>query len=114
VSHLPQWAIAQRGPPPPNDRPGLVDVIIVGTVGYRSAIEADAARAATDLCVRCLCSGPTGRSVDWWGVGVVTFEMMCGRLPFYNRNHEILFDLILHKPVPIFLRFLVKGLSKFG
>ena len=25
-----------------------------------------------------------GRSVDWWGVGVVMYEMICGRLPFYK------------------------------
>lgn len=36
-----------------------------------------------------------GRSVDWWGVGVVMYEMMCGRLPFYSRDHEVLFELIL-------------------
>lgn len=40
-----------------------------------------------------------GRSVDWWGVGVVMYEMMCGHLPFYNRNHEVLFDLILHEEI---------------
>lgn len=26
-----------------------------------------------------------GRAVDWWGLGVVMYEMMCGRLPFYSR-----------------------------
>ena len=36
-----------------------------------------------------------GRAVDWWGLGVVMYEMMCGRLPFYNRNHDVLFELIL-------------------
>ncbi|CAK8677293.1 RAC-alpha serine/threonine-protein kinase-like isoform X2 [Clavelina lepadiformis] len=36
-----------------------------------------------------------GRSVDWWGLGVVMYEMMCGRLPFYNRDHDVLFELIL-------------------
>uniref|UniRef100_A0A915CSZ5 non-specific serine/threonine protein kinase n=1 Tax=Ditylenchus dipsaci TaxID=166011 RepID=A0A915CSZ5_9BILA len=36
-----------------------------------------------------------GRSVDWWGVGVVMYEMMCGRLPFYSREHEKLFEMIL-------------------
>eukprot|EP00042_Codosiga_hollandica_P046918 m.501579 g.501579 ORF g.501579 m.501579 type:complete len:458 (+) comp57332_c0_seq1:242-1615(+) len=40
-----------------------------------------------------------GRAVDWWGVGVVMYEMMCGHLPFYNRNHEILFELILHEDI---------------
>uniref|UniRef100_A0A672QQ02 non-specific serine/threonine protein kinase n=1 Tax=Sinocyclocheilus grahami TaxID=75366 RepID=A0A672QQ02_SINGR len=36
-----------------------------------------------------------GRAVDWWGLGVVMYEMMCGRLPFYNQDHEKLFELIL-------------------
>lgn len=40
-----------------------------------------------------------GRAVDWWGLGVVMFEMMCGRLPFYNRDHDVLFELILVEDV---------------
>lgn len=36
-----------------------------------------------------------GRSVDWWGVGVVMYEMMCGRLPFYSKDHQKLFELIM-------------------
>jgi RAC serine/threonine-protein kinase len=40
-----------------------------------------------------------GRSVDWWGVGVVMYEMMCGRLPFYSRDHNVLFELILMEEV---------------
>ncbi|XP_078483671.1 RAC-alpha serine/threonine-protein kinase isoform X1 [Ciona intestinalis] len=50
-----------------------------------------------------------GRSVDWWGLGVVMYEMMCGRLPFYNRDHDVLFELILMDD----LRF-PSGLSKDG
>ncbi|CAJ0584773.1 unnamed protein product, partial [Mesorhabditis spiculigera] len=36
-----------------------------------------------------------GRQVDWWGVGVVMYEMMCGRLPFYAQEHEQMFELII-------------------
>ena len=38
-----------------------------------------------------------GRAVDWWGLGVVMYEMMCGKLPFYSRDHDTLFELILVK-----------------
>lgn len=40
-----------------------------------------------------------GRAVDWWGTGVVMYEMICGRLPFYNRDHDVLFTLILMEEV---------------
>ncbi|XP_040830919.1 RAC-alpha serine/threonine-protein kinase isoform X3 [Ochotona curzoniae] len=40
-----------------------------------------------------------GRAVDWWGLGVVMYEMMCGRLPFYNQDHEKLFELILMEEI---------------
>ncbi|XP_029139556.1 RAC-beta serine/threonine-protein kinase isoform X3 [Protobothrops mucrosquamatus] len=40
-----------------------------------------------------------GRAVDWWGLGVVMYEMMCGRLPFYSQDHERLFELILMEDI---------------
>jgi len=40
-----------------------------------------------------------GRAVDWWAVGVVMYEMMCGRLPFFNTNHDRLFALIVIEEV---------------
>eukprot|EP00039_Didymoeca_costata_P018962 m.335722 g.335722 ORF g.335722 m.335722 type:complete len:464 (+) comp17661_c0_seq1:76-1467(+) len=40
-----------------------------------------------------------GRAVDWWGVGVVMYEMVCGHLPFYDSNHEVLFEKILNDEI---------------
>ncbi|XP_062499009.1 RAC-beta serine/threonine-protein kinase A-like [Corticium candelabrum] len=40
-----------------------------------------------------------GRAFDWWCVGVIMYEMICGRLPFYNRDHEVLFELILTEAI---------------
>ena len=40
-----------------------------------------------------------GRAVDWWGTGVVMYEMMCGRLPFYNHDPELLFQSILMEDI---------------
>jgi len=42
-----------------------------------------------------------GRAVDWWGVGVVMYEMISGMLPFRSRDHEELFGLILSKAVKV-------------
>lgn len=35
-----------------------------------------------------------GKEVDWWSLGVLVYEMLCGCPPFYNQNREVLFNLI--------------------
>lgn len=37
-----------------------------------------------------------GRAVDWWCLGCVTYEMMCGLPPFYSRDCNEMYDRILH------------------
>lgn len=40
-----------------------------------------------------------GQAVDWWGLGIVMYEMMIGKLPFYNQNTDIMFGNILVEDV---------------
>ncbi|XP_013772600.1 serine/threonine-protein kinase Sgk2-like [Limulus polyphemus] len=39
------------------------------------------------------------KSVDWWCLGAVLYEMMYGLPPFYSRNTSEMYDNILHKPL---------------
>lgn len=42
---------------------------------------------------------PYGASVDWWSLGVLTYEMLVGDSPFEGEDEEELFDQILKHPV---------------
>jgi classical protein kinase C len=50
---------------------------------------------------------PYGKSVDWWALGVLMFEMMVGQPPFDGRDEDELFNHILEKQVH-FPKFLSK------
>ena len=39
------------------------------------------------------------KQVDWWGLGVLIYEMIVGIPPFRNRNHHVLFQFISTKEV---------------
>ncbi|GLH13847.1 Mitogen-activated protein kinase kinase kinase 7 [Gryllus bimaculatus] len=39
------------------------------------------------------------KSVDWWCLGAVLYEMLYGLPPFYSRNTADMYDRILHKPL---------------
>lgn len=36
-----------------------------------------------------------GRAVDWWSLGALLFEMICGLPPFYSKNRETMFQKIM-------------------
>ena len=40
-----------------------------------------------------------GKAVDWWGVGVLLFEMMTGQPPFTGSNHKELYQHIISDDV---------------
>uniref|UniRef100_A0A8C4NMT5 non-specific serine/threonine protein kinase n=2 Tax=Eptatretus burgeri TaxID=7764 RepID=A0A8C4NMT5_EPTBU len=44
---------------------------------------------------------PYDRTVDWWCLGSVLYEMLYGLPPFYCRDIPIMYDNILHKPVQL-------------
>ncbi len=37
-----------------------------------------------------------GKAVDWWCLGVLLFEMLIGRPPFYSANHMEMYNKICH------------------
>lgn len=39
---------------------------------------------------------PYGKSVDWWALGIVLFEMVSGHTPFNASNKRKLFNKILN------------------
>ena len=34
------------------------------------------------------------KSVDWWALGIIMYEMLIGLTPFYNKNRNALFTKI--------------------
>ncbi|XP_066558680.1 serine/threonine-protein kinase Sgk2 isoform X2 [Amia ocellicauda] len=42
---------------------------------------------------------PYDRTVDWWCLGAVLYEMLFGLPPFYSRNVAEMYDSILYKPL---------------
>lgn len=42
---------------------------------------------------------PYDRTVDWWCLGAVLYEMIFGLPPFYSRDTAEMYDNILHKPL---------------
>lgn len=44
---------------------------------------------------------PYGKEVDWWSLGIITYEMLIGISPFGNKNQAIMFKWIINED-PVF------------
>ncbi|XP_023118334.1 serine/threonine-protein kinase Sgk2b [Amphiprion ocellaris] len=47
---------------------------------------------------------PYSPTVDWWSLGMVLYEMICGIPPFYSRSKAEMFENILHAPLQLHSR----------
>ena len=39
------------------------------------------------------------KTVDWWAVGILIYEMLVGVTPFFNRNRQVLMSKIKHSKI---------------
>jgi serine/threonine protein kinase len=42
---------------------------------------------------------PYGVKIDWWALGILTYELLYGQTPFYRENKARMFDAIRTEPV---------------
>merc|ERR1711902_61289 len=46
-----------------------------------------------------ICNMQYGKTVDWWGLGVVMYELLTGQLPFYHEEKKKMYRLIVTEKV---------------
>ena len=106
LGHLHQQKIIYRDLKPENILMGEDGYICLADFGLAKIIEGD--EQAQSYCGTPEYLAPeilneVGHAfpVDWWALGVLTYEMIVGFPPFYtgNSNNQKMFDLIKNKPV---------------
>ena len=82
--------------------------IKLGDFGLAKSGVHDASSGATSMCgtpeymaPEVLNKSGHGKTVDWWGLGMLTYEMLTGLPPWYTRNRSKLFYRLRHSPLKV-------------
>jgi tRNA A-37 threonylcarbamoyl transferase component Bud32 len=51
------------------------------------------------LAPEVLLAQPFSFPIDWWALGVVTYEMLTGLPPFYDQDKKRMFEKVIHEPL---------------
>lgn len=99
IGHLHSYSIIYRDMKPEN--------ILMGDDGYISLADFGMAKIvnpntpATSFCgtpeyiaPEIILGDGHGKEVDWWGLGILIYEMMYGIPPFYSTNHNLMYESI--------------------
>lgn len=105
ISHLHENNIVYRDLKPENlllDPEGHIRITDFGL--SKKDVEGDTAQSLCGtpeyLAPEILRKVPYGKSVDWWSLGILIYEMINGLPPFYDANRKLMYHRILTAPVP--------------
>ena len=105
IAHLHENNIVYRDLKPENlllDIEGHIRITDFGL--SKKDVEGDTAQSLCGtpeyLAPEILRKVPYGKSVDWWSLGILIYEMINGLPPFYDPNRKMMYHRILTASVP--------------